>query len=47
VVTANADGTFSYQLSGKSKTQPNAQFEVLIDGKADPTPATPRATASS
>jgi len=38
VVTANADGTFSYQLSGKSKTQANAQFEVLIDGKADPTP---------
>jgi hypothetical protein len=38
VVTANADGTFSYQLSGRSKTQPNAQFEVLIDGKADPRP---------
>src|SRR5262249_39116588 len=38
VVTANADGTFSYQLSGQSKTQPNAQFEVIIDGKADPRP---------
>jgi hypothetical protein len=38
VVTANADGTFSYQLSGKSKTQANAQFEVLIDGMADPRP---------
>lgn len=38
VVTANADGTFSYQLSGKSKTLPNAQFEVLIDGMADPRP---------
>lgn len=36
VVTANADGTFSYQLSGRSKTQPNAQFEVIIDGMADP-----------
>jgi hypothetical protein len=38
VVTANADGTFSYQLSGKSKTLANAAFEVLIDGMADPTP---------
>jgi hypothetical protein len=38
VVTANAGGTFSYQLSGKSKTQPGARFEVLIDGMADPTP---------
>jgi hypothetical protein len=36
VVTANADGTFAYQLSGRSKTQANAQFEVVIDGKADP-----------
>jgi hypothetical protein len=36
VVTASADGTFSYQLSGKSKTQPGAKFEVLIDGMADP-----------
>ena len=39
VVTANADGTFSYQLSGRSKTQANAQFEVVIDGKADPHPS--------
>lgn len=38
VVTANDDGTFSYQLSGKSKTQPNAQFEILIKGEADPGP---------
>ncbi|HEX8111785.1 MAG TPA: hypothetical protein VF516_28835 [Kofleriaceae bacterium] len=38
VVTANADGTFSYELSGKSKTQPNAQFEILIKGSADPRP---------
>jgi len=36
VVTANADGTFAYQLSGRSKTQANAQFEVVIDGTADP-----------
>jgi hypothetical protein len=38
VVTANADGTFSYKLSGKSKTLANAAFEVIIDGMADPTP---------
>ncbi|HEU4735051.1 MAG TPA: hypothetical protein VFT22_44475 [Kofleriaceae bacterium] len=30
------DGTFAYQLSGRSKTQANAQFEVVIDGTADP-----------
>jgi hypothetical protein len=36
VVTANADGTFAYQLSGKSKTQASARFEVVIDGMADP-----------
>src|SRR5262249_58279644 len=35
-VTANADGTFDYQLSGRSKTMANAQFEVVIDGHADP-----------
>lgn len=35
-VKALADGTFSYQLSGRSKTQANAQFEVVIDGTADP-----------
>lgn len=33
-----ADGTYEYQLSGRSKTQPGAQFEVVIDGKADPRP---------
>jgi hypothetical protein len=38
VVTANADGTFAYQLSGRSKTQAGAQFEVVIDGTADPRP---------
>ncbi|HEX3761906.1 MAG TPA: hypothetical protein VHW23_24570 [Kofleriaceae bacterium] len=38
VVTANADGTFAYQLSGRSKTQASAQFETVIDGTADPRP---------
>lgn len=32
------DGTYSYQLSGRAKTQPGAQFEVVIDGFADPRP---------
>jgi hypothetical protein len=35
-VTANADGTFDYQLSGRNKTVANSQFEVVIDGYADP-----------
>jgi hypothetical protein len=35
-VTAAGDGTYTYQLSGRSKTKANAQFEVVIDGKADP-----------
>ena len=35
-VRAVGDGTFAYQLSGRSKTQANAQFEVVIDGTADP-----------
>jgi len=30
------DGTYEYQLSGRSRTDKNAQFEVVIDGKADP-----------
>jgi hypothetical protein len=30
------DGTYAYTLSGRSKTQANAQFEVVIDGAADP-----------
>ena len=30
------DGTYEYQLSGRSKTQAGAQFEVIVDGKADP-----------
>jgi len=36
VVVALADGTFTYQLSGRSKLQANSQFEVVIDGTADP-----------
>jgi len=32
------DGTYEYKLSGRSKTQANSQFEVVIDGKADPRP---------
>jgi hypothetical protein len=35
-VTAMADGTYEYQLSGRSKTQLGSAFEVVIDGKADP-----------
>ena len=35
-VTAAGDGTYSYQLSGRSKTVANARFEVVIDGTADP-----------
>jgi hypothetical protein len=32
------DGTFEYKLSGRSRTEQSAQFEVVIDGKADPRP---------
>jgi hypothetical protein len=32
------DGTYEYKLSGRSKTQANSEFEVVIDGKADPRP---------
>jgi hypothetical protein len=35
-VEAVGDGTYKYQLSGRSKTQANAQFEVVINGDADP-----------
>jgi hypothetical protein len=35
-VTAEADGTYSYQLSGRNKAKANSQFEVVIDGTADP-----------
>jgi hypothetical protein len=37
-VTANLDGTYDYQLSGRNKTVTGSQFEVIIDGHADPTP---------
>lgn len=37
-VTALADGTYQYQLSGRSKTQAGSAFEVVIDGTADPRP---------
>jgi hypothetical protein len=35
-VHAVGDGTYTYQLSGRSKSVANAQFEVVIDGTADP-----------
>jgi len=35
-VRAVGDGTYAYKLSGRSKTQPNAQFEVVVDGTSDP-----------
>jgi hypothetical protein len=35
-VRAVGDGTYEYRLSGRSKTQAGAQFEVVIDGTADP-----------
>jgi hypothetical protein len=37
-VKAVGDGTYSYTLSGRSKTQANSKFEVVIDGTADPRP---------
>lgn len=30
------DGTYEYKLLGRNKTQTGAQFEAIIDGKADP-----------
>src|SRR5213080_4685588 len=36
-VVANADGTYDYSLSGRSKTEANAQFAAVISGHADPT----------
>lgn len=35
-VIAVGDGTFTYQLSARSKIIPNASFEVVISGTADP-----------
>ena len=37
-VTDNGDGTYDYDLSGRSKTVANAQFELIISGHADPRP---------
>ena len=37
-VTANADGTYAYSLSGRSKIVAGSQFEMIITGNADPTP---------
>lgn len=37
-VTANADGTYDYALSGRNKTIANSAFEMVITGHADPTP---------
>jgi len=34
-VTDNGDDTYAWALSGRSKTEANAQFEVVIDGFAD------------
>jgi hypothetical protein len=35
-VTANADGTYDYVLSGYAKSDPTQHFIALIDGHADP-----------
>jgi len=35
-VTANADGTYDYVLSGKNKTAANAQFLAVVTGHAAP-----------
>ena len=37
-MTDNGDGTYDYSLAGRSKTQPDSQFEIIIDGLADPRP---------
>ena len=37
-VTDNGDGTYDYLLSGRNKTVAGSQFEVVIDGHADPRP---------
>jgi hypothetical protein len=36
VVQGKGDGTYTYQLSGRSKIAADAAFEVVIDGTADP-----------
>jgi hypothetical protein len=40
------DGTYTYQLSGRNKTAANAQFEVVIEGIADPRPGELRGNGS-
>jgi hypothetical protein len=35
-VTDNGDGTYDYDLSGRSKTAANSAFEVVITGHSDP-----------
>jgi len=35
-VTANADGTYDYALSGRNKSQASSTFLTVIDGFADP-----------
>jgi hypothetical protein len=35
-VTAVGDGTYTYQLSGRPKAQTGADFQVIVDGNADP-----------
>jgi hypothetical protein len=37
-VTANADGTYDYVLSGHAKSDATAHFIAIIDGHADPRP---------
>jgi hypothetical protein len=37
-VTAQGDGTYDYNFSGRNKTLSNSQFEVVLSGHADPTP---------
>lgn len=37
-VTDNGDGTYDYELSGRSKTATAATFELVISGHADPRP---------
>jgi hypothetical protein len=37
-VTANADGTFDYVLSGHNKADTGAHFLSIVDGHADPRP---------
>lgn len=40
------DGTYEYTLSGKSKTEPGAGFEAVIEGTADPRAGEARGSGS-